>query len=127
MELLLQFRYLSVLVFNLRLFLAENTLHALILVFECDNRLTSTLILIDKFAELLIRVLSILLHLTLNQQTFVFEVSDALLYELLSSVERGDLAGFGVEQAVVEIDKSLILHLAITAIACAEERIVLLR
>ena len=112
---------------DLSLFLAENTLHALILVFESDNRFTSTLILIDKFAELFISIFGILLHLTLNQQAFVFEVSNALLYELFPCVKRGDLTGFGVEEAVVEIDKGLVLHFAITAIACAEKRVVLLR
>ena len=113
--------------FDLGLFLTENACHALVLVFKSDNRLTPALILIDKLTKLLVSVFGILLHLPLNQQTFVFKVCNALLYELLSRVKRRDLAGFCVKEAVVEIDESLVLHLAIAAITCAEERIVLLR
>ena len=86
MELFLQFRYFSVLVLNLRLFLTQNALHTLVLVFECDNRLTSALIIIYKLTKLLISVFGILLHLALYQEAFVFKVRNALLYKLLSRI-----------------------------------------
>jgi len=51
----------------------------------------------------------------------------ALFNELLARLKRVDMTGLGLEKPLIKVDKRLVLHLAVAAVACAVGRRVLLR
>ena len=53
-------------------------------------------------------------------------MGDSLFNKLLSGIEWADLVCFGMEQALIEIDKCLVLHFTEAPIACPVQLFVLL-
>jgi len=51
----------------------------------------------------------------------------ALFNELLARLKRVDMTGLGLEKPLIKVDKRLVLHFAVAAVACAVRRRVLLR
>lgn len=126
-QFLLKLANLHILRLYLIFFDREQALHILVLFFERNDVVIASTVFFKQFAEILVCVLSFLLHLSLDQRAFTLRVRRPFLDQLFACVKRINLTCLSLEKALVKVDQCFILHLAVAAIACAILFLVLLR
>lgn len=126
MQLGLQIGDVAIFVLDLIFLHSEQSLHALVLVLQSNHLRVAFLEVVEELAELFFRLLRVLFLFSSYQGALVFKMIHSFLNELAAGVKGSDLASLSLEKPVVEIDQSLILHLAVAAIARAVLSLVLL-
>ena len=91
----------------------------MILIFQCYDLITASLVLVKKLSEFFFAVFRVLQNFPFNQLRFGLIVSNPLLNELPSRIKRAYLTSLCFIKSMVEVDQCFILHLAEAAIASA--------